>query len=74
ARTVDIVGKLRAQYPDVPIIATGGPSDETILETIKAGANAITVTPPTSAVLVKIKMDKYRLMAEESCKGGKELI
>jgi len=74
ARTVDIVSKLRAQYPDVPIIATGGPSDETILETIKAGANAITVTPPTSAELFKIKMDKYRLMAEESCKGGTELI
>ncbi|NLB05187.1 MAG: hydrolase [Fastidiosipila sp.] len=74
SRTVGIVRKIRQQYPDVPIIATGGPSDETILETIWAGANAITVTPPTSAELFKIKMDQYRLTAEESCRGGTRLI
>lgn len=74
SRTVDIIRKIRAQYPEVPIIATGGPTDETILETIRAGANAITVTPPASAELFKIKMDKYRAMAEENCKGGSELI
>lgn len=65
-RTVDIVRKIRQEYPMVPIIATGGPTDETILETIRAGANAITITPPTSAELFKIKMDKYRLNARDA--------
>lgn len=73
-RTTDIVRAIRKKHPHVPIIATGGPTDQTILETIKAGANAITVTPPTSAELFKIKMDKYRVMAEESCKDGTKLI
>ena len=41
-------------------MATGGPSDTSILEVIKAGANAVTFTPPTSAQLFKAKMDKYR--------------
>ncbi|HZJ83475.1 MAG TPA: hydrolase [Clostridia bacterium] len=59
-KTIDIVRKIRKKFPQVPIIATGGPSDETILETIAAGANAITFTPPTPADLFKISMDKYR--------------
>ncbi len=74
ARTVDIVRRIRERHPEVPIIATGGPTDETILATIEAGANAITVTPSTSAELFKIKMDKYRVMAEESSQGGTILV
>ncbi len=34
-----------------PIIATGGPTEESILRTIQAGANAITYTPPTTGQL-----------------------
>lgn len=60
AKTVDIIKRIRDQLPLVPIIATGGPSDETILKTIEAGANAITYTPPTPAELFKILMEKYR--------------
>lgn len=60
SKTVDIVKKIREKFPLVPIIATGGPSDESILATIDAGANAITYTPPTPAELFKISMDKYR--------------
>ena len=60
SKTVDIVRKIRAKFPLLPIIATGGPSDETILATIDAGANAITYTPPSPADLFKISMDKYR--------------
>ncbi len=70
SKTVDIVREIRGKYPDVPIIATGGPSDESILATIRAGANAITITPPTSAELFKIKMDKYRIAAEEDNRAG----
>ncbi len=59
-KTIDIVKRIRDKFPQVPIIATGGPSDETILKTIEAGANAITYTPPTPAELFKISMEKYR--------------
>ena len=60
ARTPEIVAALRARYPDMAIIATGGPTDESILATIGAGANAITYTPPSPAVLFKEMMEKYR--------------
>ena len=51
ARTPEIVAALRARYPELAIIATGGPTEESILSTIQAGANAITYTPPSSASL-----------------------
>ena len=59
-KTPQIVRMVRKKHPDVPIIATGGPSDETIAETISAGANAITWTPPTSAEIFKTVMSAYR--------------
>ena len=55
-----IVRSIRAQFPEVPIIATGGPTEESIQKTIDAGANAITYTPPTSAEIFKHLMEKYR--------------
>jgi hypothetical protein len=58
--TAKIVRKIRNRFPDFPIIATGGPSDKTILETIDAGANAITYTPPTSGDIFTSLMVKYR--------------
>lgn len=60
ADTPKIVAKIRAQFPRVPIIATGGPTDETIRATIAAGANAITYTPPTNGELFSRSMDQYR--------------
>lgn len=60
SQTPELVRAIRSQLPDVPIIATGGPSDESIFETIRAGANAITYTPPSSAELFKGMMEKYR--------------
>lgn len=59
-QTPDIVAKIRDNFPNVPIIATGGPTEETILATIKAGANAITYTPPTNGEIFRQLMDKYR--------------
>ncbi len=50
----------RAQFPNIPILATGGPNDETILETIHAGANAITYSPPSNGELFAAIMQKYR--------------
>ena len=58
--TAKLVKKIRMAHPEFPIIATGGPTDETIKETIEAGANALTYTPPTSAYVMGELMDKYR--------------
>lgn len=58
--TPEVVQAIREKFPCVPIIATGGPSDSTIRETIIAGANAITYTPPTTAELMHRLMEKYR--------------
>lgn len=60
ANTPRIVAGIRAQFPDVPIIATGGPTDDTIQATIAAGANAITYTPPTNGELFSQSMERYR--------------
>lgn len=60
SKTSKIVRKLRESYPDIPIIATGGPTNESILETIDAGANAITYTPPSNGELFSRKMMDYR--------------
>lgn len=60
AKTASIVARIREQYPDVPIIATGGPTEETIRETIRAGANAITWTAPSSGEILRKIMAVYR--------------
>ena len=60
AETPRIVRKIREQFPEVPIIASGGNTNETIRETIRAGANAITYTPPTAQELFKQMMANYR--------------
>ena len=59
-QTVEIVKALRAIDKDFPIIATGGPTEDTIKEVIEAGANAVTFTPPTSAEIFKGMMENYR--------------
>ena len=60
ALTPAIVKKIREEFPDIPIIATGGQTDESIMRTIDAGANAVTYTPPTNGELFRVKMDHYR--------------
>ncbi len=58
--TPAIVRKIRKEYPEFPIIATGGPTEESVMETIEAGANAITYTPPAAGEIMGELMDKYR--------------
>ena len=60
AETPDIVRKIREKYPDIPIIASGGNRNDSIRETILAGANAITFTPPSTKELFSATMSKYR--------------
>lgn len=57
-------GNLRKRYPKLPIIATGGPTDESITATIRAGANAITYTPPSNAALFAEEMAAARQALE----------
>lgn len=59
-KTSDLVKKIREKYPEVPIIATGGPTGDTIRKTVEAGANAITYTPPSTKELFSLLMKKYR--------------
>ena len=59
--TAKVVRKIREQLGETfPIIATGGPNEKTILETIEAGANAITYTPPSTAEIFESIMKDYR--------------
>lgn len=61
AKTSELVAYIRKNYSQtVPLIATGGPSGKTILQTIEAGANAITYTPPSSADIFATVMKGYR--------------
>ncbi len=60
-KTVEIIKALRKIDKDFPIIATGGPTLETILQAIEAGANAITYTPPTNGEIFKEMMERYRM-------------
>lgn len=69
ARTPEVVRILRERYPDLPIIATGGPSKESIRETVAAGANAISFTPPTAEELFHGLMMRYRNEHESKTKG-----
>ena len=59
-RTPYVVECLRRRHPDFPIIATGGPTGDTIRATVRAGANAISITPPTTKELFKSIMKDYR--------------
>ena len=59
-KTPFVVDKIKSKYPDIPVIATGGPTQQSVMDTVNAGANAITWTPSTSGQLFKTIMAKYR--------------
>lgn len=61
ARTPEFVRNIRKDFPNVPIMATGGPNDDTIRATIAAGADAITWTPPSNGEVFRDIMEAYRL-------------
>lgn len=66
-RTPEIVRKIRENHPDFPILATGGPTEESIKETIEAGANAITYTPPNTSEILNEIMIGHRKRYEQEC-------
>lgn len=63
--TPNVVRKIRESFPDFPIIATGGPTEESIRCVIEAGANAVSYTAPSNGELFKGKMEKYRKYAKD---------
>lgn len=63
--TAEITRIFRERYPNIPIIATGGKTDEQILATIEAGANAISYTPKTTQQVFQENMEKYRMEMRE---------
>jgi len=63
--TANIVRYIRSKYPNVPIIATGGPTEESIRETIGAGANAITYTPQSTSEILNEIMINHRKRYED---------
>lgn len=60
--TPALVGSIRRQFPEFPIMATGGKDEKSIEKTIMAGANAIVYTPPSTSELFKESMERYRKM------------
>ena len=64
-KTPFVVERIKAKFPEIAIIATGGPSDQTITDTVSAGADAITWTPPTPAEIFKEMMVRYRTQTEK---------
>jgi hypothetical protein len=58
--TPEIVKMIRKISSEIPLIATGGKTEEALHKTIGAGANAISYTPPTTGELFKSIMIKYR--------------
>lgn len=60
ANTPEVVAKIRKEIPLATIIATGGPTPESVARTVEAGANAITWTPPSSRDIFTDIMDEYR--------------
>lgn len=62
-KTPKVVEQVRSRYPDIPIMASGGPDGESILRTIEAGADAITWTPPNIQDIERQVMLGHRLRA-----------
>lgn len=60
AKTPWLVDKIKTAHPTCAVIATGGPTDQSIIDTINAGADAITWTPPSTGEIFKGLMNKYR--------------
>lgn len=58
--TANIVRHIRSKHPNVPIIATGGPTEDSIRKTIAAGANAITYTPQSTSEILNEIMINHR--------------
>ncbi len=60
--TPQVLRELREAFPNMPLIAPGGKTDQSIAATIEAGANAIIWTPPSAQMMQLDMMARYRKM------------
>lgn len=58
--TAAVIRELRAAYPNLPILATGGKTPEVTGATVAAGANALIWAPPSITELQRDMMVRYR--------------
>ena len=58
--TAEVIRELRAAYPNLPILATGGKTPEVSDATVAAGANALIWAPPSITELQRDMMVRYR--------------
>lgn len=70
--TADVIRELRAAFPALPIIATGGRNDEAAAATVAAGANALIWAPPSVVELQRDMMVRYREKAESEAQAAGE--
>lgn len=59
--TVAIVEHLQRNYPDFPIISTGGKTFDSLHSIVNKKISAVILTPPSNAELFRSIMDTYRL-------------
>lgn len=59
-RTPEIIQMLKAGYPDIPCIATGGKSVGHLNAVLDGGTDAVVLTPPSNGDLFKSIMSNYR--------------
>ena len=65
SRTPWLVEKIRNAFPEAAIMATGGPNEQSITDTVNAGANAVTWTPPSTGEIFKGMMERYRRQSDD---------
>lgn len=58
--TAKIVEGISDNFPNFPIMATGGNNMQSLEESIDSGAGAIVLTPPSAKDLFRLAMKKYR--------------
>lgn len=63
-KTPHVVREIKQRYPLVPLIATGGGTPDSMLETIASGADALSWTPPSIAAWQHSAMEHYRCASE----------
>ncbi|MDH6599983.1 2-keto-3-deoxy-6-phosphogluconate aldolase [Myroides gitamensis] len=61
SNTVAIVEHLQRNYPDFPIISTGGKTFDSLHSIVNKKISAVILTPPSNAELFRSIMDTYRL-------------
>lgn len=64
--TPQVVARVRADFPDLPLMASSGHTDESAAATIEAGADALSWTPPNIQDIERALMDKNRAQVRQS--------